>query len=246
MEMIDKHDLEVDRTYQRDLSDYRSVSMARDWSWIACGVIVVAERNGKRYVVDGQHRVNAARKRSDITDLPCIVFRSNGIEEEARGFLVTQTARNAVTSVDKFRAMLAINDPHAMMVNELVESCGRVISKASGPNTCQCASAMIAAAREDSAALRRIWPIIAHICEGKAMVDIIIKAFMHIERRMPDGQSLADPSWARRMMRLDCDEIVLAARRAQALDGSSGPAVWSSGIIKLINKGHRNRLELRK
>jgi len=84
--MIPKSELEVDHAYQRDRINQRRVEeLARAWDWIACGCLVVALRDdNKWFVVDGQHRKLAADQRSDIRELPCLVFETAGRREEAR------------------------------------------------------------------------------------------------------------------------------------------------------------------
>ena len=87
LRMVKKGDLQVDHTYQRNANEMKLIAIAKDWSWIACGAIVVADREGVLFVVDGQHRVLAARKRSDIAELPCLVFKTHEAKQEAKGFL---------------------------------------------------------------------------------------------------------------------------------------------------------------
>jgi hypothetical protein len=250
MQMIDKLDLEIEEEYQRDGMLEKNIAKSREiaseWSWIACGVIVVAERNGRRYVVDGQHRVNAARMRSDIQDLPCIVFRSHGIEEEALGWLTIQTKRKPVTSFEKFKALIAIKDPAAVMVKDLVESAGLTMDRTGTVRTVACVTAMLTAARNRGDILRRVWPLIALLCSGTHVTNILVKALVHIERKMPEGQSLTDPAYSRRLMKIGAEGLLDAAKRAAVYHENGTAEIWAAGMVEAINKGHRNRLELRK
>lgn len=41
---INKMDVQVDYSYQRNTNEIKLKNIARDWSWIACGAIVVANR----------------------------------------------------------------------------------------------------------------------------------------------------------------------------------------------------------
>jgi len=71
LRLISKHDLAVDyASYQRIANNAKTLVLARDWSWIACGALIVASRGGALHVVDGGHRLVAAMKRDDITMLP--------------------------------------------------------------------------------------------------------------------------------------------------------------------------------
>ena len=244
MRMISKYDLDIDYTYQRDGNEAKVNVIARDWSWLACGVITVAERGGKRFVVDGQHRVLAALKRSDIDTMPCIVFKSHGVKEEATGFLVAQTMRKPVSATEKFRALVAIGDPVAIAVKDLVETSGRTVEKWAGSSTVNCAGAMLKLMRDDGKYLRRVWPLIMSICTGKAMPQIIVRCMVYIERRMPEGTSLTDSVWSKRLLKIGADEICAAANRSAAYHGSANITSWSTGVVEAINKGHRIHLPL--
>lgn len=43
MKFIHKASIEIDHSYQRNANETKLTAIARDWSWIACGAIVVAE-----------------------------------------------------------------------------------------------------------------------------------------------------------------------------------------------------------
>jgi hypothetical protein len=247
MRWVDKHQLHVDPTYQRDKTETKIEDVARDWSWVAAGVITVADRSGKMFVVDGQHRVAAAMLRKDITDLPCIVFESAGVKWEAEGFLVTQTRRKPVTAVEKYRALVASGNAGAIQVRDLIASSGRAVEKWASPNTVHCLGVIMRMMlKEDSTYLKRIWPLVVELCKGKPMNEVIIRALAYIERRMPDKSSLTDKDWQKRVLKLGHDHICEAARRAAAYHGSATDSTWSIGVVEAINKGHRNRLELTK
>lgn len=98
--------LKFDYSYQRhEVGDSNTVSLAREFSWEAFGVVVVMERsNGQMYVVDGGQRVAAARRRGDIRDVPCVVFASDGRDHEARAFLALNLRRVKVRAAVKFHA----------------------------------------------------------------------------------------------------------------------------------------------
>jgi hypothetical protein len=123
---IHKHDLNIDHTYQRENVIISKVQQIQaSWSWIGCGTILVALRHdGSYWVMDGQHRVLAARNRSDIDELPCLVFAVESKTDEAAGFLVANTQRKPVTAIAKYKAMVLTNDPTAMAVDEVLRRLG--------------------------------------------------------------------------------------------------------------------------
>lgn len=99
-------DLKIDHAYQRvEVSENNTLAIARAFDWVAFNSIVVMERaNGDKYVVDGQQRLLAARRRGDIRDVPCVLFKSDGRDHEARAFLSLNVRRKNVTAVAKFNA----------------------------------------------------------------------------------------------------------------------------------------------
>lgn len=242
--LINKNLLQIDRTYQRNASETKLLAIARNWSWIACGSIVVADREGVLFVVDGQHRVMAARKRSDIIDLPCLVFKTHEAKQEAIGFLAAQTQRKPINSVEKFRALVTVEDPAAMIVKELLISTGHELGNGSTPMSVKCVSVLVKAAEDDAATLCRLWPLIAAVSEGKSVHSRVVLGLLYIEKRMPEGSSLMDPEWQKRVKKTGADALLDGAAKASAFYANGGSRVWAVGMIEAINRGHRNRLEL--
>src|SRR3546814_134476 len=68
----------VDDSYQRSIEGGASqrliVKIAENWDWRLCLPLIVSRRQGALYVIDGQHRYEAAKLRGDIRDLPIVLF----------------------------------------------------------------------------------------------------------------------------------------------------------------------------
>jgi len=99
-------ELRIDHSYQRpEVSEKNTLALARGFNWVAFNSIVVMERaNGDKYVVDGQQRLLAARRRGDIREVPCVLFKSDGRDHEARAFISLNVRRVRVSAVAKFNA----------------------------------------------------------------------------------------------------------------------------------------------
>lgn len=98
-------DLDVDHEYQRGVKKSAVMRIARDFSWAACGSLIVMERgNGRYYVIDGQQRLEAIRRRGDIKRVQCMVFISHGVPEEARAFREINVGRAPVDTYTRYRA----------------------------------------------------------------------------------------------------------------------------------------------
>lgn len=81
-------------------------------------------RGGGLFVVDGQHRLEAARLRGDLTDLPCVVNVSGGAAEEAKAFVAINRTRKPLARFDLFRADLEAGDSHALAVMAVITKAG--------------------------------------------------------------------------------------------------------------------------
>lgn len=126
--------LEIDDAYQRSIDNPGSQSMiraiARSWNWDLCQPLFVARRNdGRMFVVDGQHRLAAARLRGDIAQLPCIISLTNGVAQEARLFGEFNRRRRPPSAVDLYFSDFAAGDPAAADINVALAAAGLRMSK---------------------------------------------------------------------------------------------------------------------
>lgn len=116
--------LKIDETYQRTISGKDSQAAiaryAHAWDWRLCVPLLVSQRDDGLYVIDGQHRLEAARRRGDITYLPCCVSEYGSPADEAATFVAANRKRRAVSRVDTFRAALLAGDPVATSINGLL------------------------------------------------------------------------------------------------------------------------------
>ena len=126
----------VDESYQRTADGPQSVKLiqgiAEDWDWRLCAPLTVAKRSDDRlFVIDGQHRLEAAKLRGDIAHLPVIISRFSSLVEEAQCFVTVNTARKNPTPLDKFHARCIAGDEEALEIKEIVESCGLQVGRRS-------------------------------------------------------------------------------------------------------------------
>lgn len=113
LEWLPKNNLHIDKAYQRNLSEEKRLRIASNFSWIAFGALSVALRpDGTFWIIDGSHRHAAAMSRSDIKDVPCVLFSTVGDGvDEANGFLALNTARKPLEYLDKFNALCTPETP---------------------------------------------------------------------------------------------------------------------------------------
>jgi hypothetical protein len=102
------------------------------------------EYGDQYYVIDGQHRLEAARIRG-VAHLPCVIYRDLTSEDEARLFVQLQQNRRALGSIDLFWAMFHSGEPSAIRIVELCAKNGFDIARKLGDNAnnkIACVSAM--------------------------------------------------------------------------------------------------------
>lgn len=244
---LGKSELTVDHSYQRGAQLRRVLHIAAKWSWLACGVVVVAKRRSDQrfYVVDGQHRVLAALKRADIDRLPCLVFETDSAKQEAAGFYDANTGRRLPTSLEKWKAQLMRGDTTTTYVDALIRQAGRVASNATGPGEVRCLTALLRAAEADRDMLGRMWPLMVEVCQGQTLHERVFDGLMWLEGRMPEGQSLTDKRWRERVTRVGFAGLLDAAQRAATFYARGGPKVWGLGMLEALNKGCRIHLAVR-
>lgn len=123
------NELRIDPAYQRETTAAASQTLIRRiamfWDWSLCQPLAVAKRaDGGLYVVDGQHRLEAAKLRRDIEDLPCVVTPFASAGDEAAAFVALNQQRRPLGKIDLFKAALAADDRDALAVAALLEEAG--------------------------------------------------------------------------------------------------------------------------
>lgn len=117
-------ELEVDRSYQRDVNDRSVRKISKGFVAEALGVPLVGQREDATYwLVDGLQRVSALRAMKKNKVL-AEVFASRGPEHEAEVFRLVNAQRTRLLPGQLFRAALTEGDSTCWAIKELVEKCG--------------------------------------------------------------------------------------------------------------------------
>jgi hypothetical protein len=237
---VHKAALSVDFAYQRDANHTKVLEITKDWSWMGCGVILVVRRpDGLLYVIDGQHRVSAAMKRDDITDLPCMIFDVSKVCDEAKGFLNANTLRKPVPAVAKFRAMVVSGDRRALDVQEVLDELGMVIGKNGTPRIFGSIAWAVKAAGQDVSSFRKTMFAAKDLCgDSGAMAEYLCRGLFELQRR---HGALDDVKFVKRMMSVGWEAIVNDIHAACVYFKKGGERTFMAGIINAVNRGLRNR-----
>lgn len=239
MEYLDKTLLKIDESYQRTARSSKVLQLASNWSWVGCGVITIGYREGFYWVIDGQHRVMAAMKRSDIQFLPCLVFDTENIQQEATGFLDANIGRKPVNTVDKFRASIVAGNETALYVNNVFLKYGfNPTSSACKPMDLKSIGWAMKKAESDKPLFDIVMKTTSELCVGNSIAfeDIMEGlAYIHLNCNV----NLSDTKLRQRIKQVGVDRLRIGAKRAAAFYVRGGSKVWADGMMQEINKGIR-------
>lgn len=129
MEHLPLNELEIDRSYQRELDIVRVEEMARTFSpFLLLPFAVNIRGDGSKFTVDGQHRTAMLAKigKSDSI-VACAVYRGLTVEEEAWLFDELNKRQKKLTPLQQFRGALAAGNPDALEIKSIVEDAGFAI-----------------------------------------------------------------------------------------------------------------------
>lgn len=245
--MVHKDDLHVNRDlYQRVANSTKVLAMARSWSWVACGTISVAERGGVLWVIDGGHRKAAADKRSDITMLPCVIHQVRTVQEEARGFLDTNTLRKNVSALDKFRAKIVAGDENAIFTNSVIEGCGlRLATAVHDARDFKSVALAQKLAASDPVGFQNAMLLCGELAEAdkRAVHERLLGGLHYLHNNVEADAGLENPRLRKRLKQLGVAGLLEAANRAAAYYAKGGAKVWADGMLQAVNKGLRDRFE---
>lgn len=122
-----KVDAQGDGGYARPVSEHRVQHLLEDWNPFSVQPLAVSKRpNGQLYLIDGQHRVEAARL-AGVPELPAIIFE--GLDRRAEADLYLRFADALPQqAISQFNARLARGDQSAETVRKTVEQAGLKIA----------------------------------------------------------------------------------------------------------------------
>lgn len=246
-EMINKRLLHVNtEIYQRDAAKAKVLELAAKWSWIACGALIVAERDGVFWVADGQHRKLAADKRSDIKELPCMVFMVDSVKDEAKAFLVTNANRKPVTALGKFKAQIAAGDEIAQIVCQVIASAGlRLATASKDPRDFKAVGLAMELARKDVDGFSDVMHLAGEmsVTERSPVHKRLVEGLYYLHNRIDGGVNNA--RLRTRIKQVGISGLTEGANKAAAYYGKADAKTLAEGMLQAINVRLQKRFEFR-
>lgn len=245
LRMLHKDVLQIHPAYQRAAVKQKISTITAAWSWVSLGALVVGERGGEYWVIDGQHRALAAKRRSDITQLPCVVFQTADVQTEARAFLDLNTGRKPVTAVAKHKAMVAAGDPIATFVQQQCELLGLQINATSSvAGHIKSLAWCVMRATESKDSFARVLAMAAELSakDNIAVHHRLLEGLWLLHAKC--GAGLDDKRLVARLRDKGGRALLDAANRASAYYAAGGGRVWAQGILSELNKGLQRKFTM--
>lgn len=115
-------DLIVD-DYQRQLRVSNVTKIVKNYNPVGFGLLQVSHRDGRYFVFDGQHRLEAA-KRLKMATVECLVYEGMSYEDEANAWKYFNSASTKPTQLDRAKVELITGDPLAVELDKCVSRAG--------------------------------------------------------------------------------------------------------------------------
>ncbi len=227
--------LSVDMTYQRKIDGRRSQvaieQIVSNFKWSCFGTALVTPKDDGWMIIDGQHRVEAAR-RLGIKTVPCIVVNQAPLAEQAAIFVSTNQIRVQVNPYTLFHARLTAGDPLATEVQRLCDDAHLSIPKypiqksSMAPGQTLALATLERIVKNGSAAARSGVIAVGHAFRDRAgaATAVILQAASLVAGVKPDSAA-ATQAWFQRQ---DPDDLNLRYR------GSAGASELAQRVVRAI------------
>lgn len=246
--LIDKNDLKVHPSYQRGLQPAEVKDFTSEWSYISCGALTVVRRGDDLWINDGQQRHSAAMRRSDITHLPCMVFDTVDVRNDAESFLRTNEHRRVVSALDKHRARLVAEEELAIFVQETLDALDirLTTNTSSGAGTVKCVDMLRQMAAADRGGFQDVLELAVELTT-RADVGVgknLLAGLFYLHRNVLEGGVTAKRS-RDRIVKIGALKLEFAATKEAALNGKGGAKVYASGMLRELDRNLSTKMELK-
>lgn len=240
----------VDPSVQRQLNEPRVKYLTSKFNPKMLGLFTASKRlDGRIYVLDGQHRMAAARAKNYSGYVATRVYENLTIAEEAQLFLDLNDQRR-VNALDKFNVRATMGDPAAVALKNALESVGLRVS---GQHTGGMFAAIVSLERVYQGFMSYAQEPRIDLVE--AVLTILTRAYGAENRTAFQANTVQGIGLIIHIFgkRVDADELVAAlraipsdalavkGRSTKDLEGGTGAQGVAKVILSLYNKGKSAR-----
>ncbi|MBJ6722409.1 ParB N-terminal domain-containing protein [Bacillus sp. PR5] len=231
----------TDHNYQRELDERRVQKLVRAFAWTKFGAISLIESGLEKFaVVDGQHRLEAAR-RLGFERVPSSITNAGQFKTEAEIFLALNRDRKNVTPIERYWAGLAAEDPETVRAKKVLDACGCEVSPTMGvkkPNYTAAITALMRsisyygekATREAIEIIRESWPEDANALRGVIIMGLAAVINNNAGYKRERMQKVLAAS--------NIDTMITGAEAIRKLSKGSASSALSKAIIEIYNHGY--------
>lgn len=239
--MVDKNELNIDLTYQREIRGIGRVNkIARDFSWAKFQVLTVAEREDDFYIVDGGNRWRAAILRDDIEKVPCMIFGIGSIAEEADLFLGNNEERKTVSAFEKHRAGLVKGDHTCIEAEKIITKYGYSFAISAGNYETSAVATVHSLVRKSRATADATINLLSKVANGDTLGNNELKALFYLIEVNRGIRFFEKP--LDNMIEAGLDKIRTEIKYNILRRGKGSPKVMAEGMLEILNKGMKEKI----
>ena len=136
-ELIPVCELICDQNYQRELSKRHVKCTSENFDPVQINPVKVSHRDGKYYVINGQHTIEIVARVSGSRETPvwCMIYDDLEYEREAGIFANQMKYVRALTPYEIFNARIEAGDPDSHMIKTIIEAHGLILGNEDRPGT---------------------------------------------------------------------------------------------------------------
>jgi hypothetical protein len=240
----------VDPSVQRQLNEPRVAKLSKEFNPRMLGLITATKRlDGRCYVLDGQHRIAAARVARYDGYVATRLYENLTVAEEAQLFLDLNDTRK-VSALDKFLVRATMGDPSAVALRNALERFGlKVTSEHKGGSF----AAIVALERVYAGFMS--YSVEPRLDLVESVLQILTKAYSVDERAAFQANTVQGVGLILQIFgkQVDADDLVAAlrsitpdalavkGRSTKDLEGGTGAQGVAKIILSLYNKGKSSR-----
>lgn len=243
---VAKDVLNIEGEYQRtEKSKPKVLHIAKNWDWKLCGTLLLAERNdGSLWVYDGGHRARAAFYRDDIKKLPCMIFKAESMQIEARAFIGANTIKSAVDAFHKYKAGIKAGEKESLMVKALLEKHGCRAAQSPGKlREINCIAALRKLLIEDSElADKTLCACIDIGEEDDRITRSVLCGIFRCAKKLEGRKDIFKPKIFAKLETAGLQGIQADIQREKYIVGKGGEAIEARAVLNIINKGKHRKI----